>query len=250
MHCRRLGIAALGLSLVVHGGCRTASTTSRPEVDTRLPESKSSSAPLKPKQVADVQVAYGRTLERQGQEEAALRAYQDAVKSDPSRADAYARLAVLHDKRGKFAESAMYYDKALKASPGDPEVFCDKGYSLYLQHNLDAAETALRQAIALKPGFPRAHNNLGLVLGHKGRRSEALGEFAKAGCNLADAHLNLAFVLAVDGRWDEAQKQYALVLAADPKSEAARHGLKEVGRLAQRMPKGSDPGVMRTSVKR
>ena len=215
----------LAASLLIVAGCRTAATTSRPEVDASLQEGKSRTSAVSPKQAADVQVAFGRTLERQGQDDAAMRAYQDAVKQDPSRADALARLGVLYDKRAKFADSAGYYDKALEARPGDPDIFCDKGYSLYLQRKFNDAETALRQAIALRPEFPRAHNNLGLVLGHQGRRSEALAEFCKAGCNVTDAHLNLAFVMALDGRWDEARQQYSLVLAANPKSDAARQGL-------------------------
>jgi Flp pilus assembly protein TadD len=241
------GGLVLAMGLLALAGCRTVETTSRPEVDASFKEGRSKPRSVKPKQAADVQIAYGRTLERQGQDDAAIHAYQDAVKQDPRRADAYLRLAILHDKRGKFDESASYYQKALGASPGNPDVFCDKGYSLYLQRKLDAAEAALRQAIALRPEFPRAHNNLGLVLAHEGQRSAALAEFRKAGCSVADAHLNLAFVMAVEGRWEEAKKQYGLVLAANPKCEEARKGLKEVGQLARTMPVRADAGVVRAS---
>src|SRR5262245_1499918 len=66
-------------------------------------------------QVADVQVALGRELEKRGQVEEAIQAYTlapekgpdgDGVRAKPTsparRADACARLAVLHDRQGKF----------------------------------------------------------------------------------------------------------------------------------------------------
>jgi Tfp pilus assembly protein PilF len=208
----------------------------RHETETTLSSRSEERSKLRPSQTADVQIAFAKTLERQDKDEDAIRVYKEAVKNDPSRADAHLRLAVLHDKSAKFAESAAYYQKALAASPGDPEVFCDKGYSLYLQRKLPDAEAALRQAIALKPDFPRAHNNLGLVLGHARRSSEALAEFRKAGNVSQDAHLNLAFVMTLDERWDEARKEYNVALAIDPASEPAKTGLKELDRLHTRVP--------------
>ena len=78
-----------------------------------------------------------------------MAAYGEAVERDGSRADAYARMAVLHDKQGKFRESAELYRKALSGAPGDPDIFCDMGYSFYLQRRWAEAEMNLRQAIAL-----------------------------------------------------------------------------------------------------
>src|SRR5215210_7793225 len=105
-----------------------------------------------------------------------MAAYQDALRRDAHRADAYLRLAVLNDRQGKFSESAELYQQALSARPGDPDIYSDKGYSLYLQRRWAEAEMSLRQAIVLKPDHARAHNNLGLVLAHTGRLEPALEE--------------------------------------------------------------------------
>ena len=109
------------------------------------------------------------------------RRIHEALKNDPHRADANQRLAVVHDRLGRFQESAGYYAKALAAAPGDAEIFCDKGYSLYLQRRWAEADMCLRQAIALKPRLARAHNNLGLLLARDGKVDEALAEFRAAG---------------------------------------------------------------------
>ena len=106
------------------------------------------------RQDANVQVAMGRTAELEGDFDTAMAAYHEALKNDPHRADANQRLAVVHDRMGEFKESAPYYAKALAVAPGDAEIFCDKGYSLYIQHRWAEADVCLRQAIALKPKLP------------------------------------------------------------------------------------------------
>src|SRR5580704_2555639 len=88
---------------------------------------------LSAQQKADVQVAYGRSLEKSGLLQPAMTAYEDALKQNPQRVDALVRLAVLSDQEGKFAKSLALYQKALALRPGDPDLFCNMGYSLYLQ---------------------------------------------------------------------------------------------------------------------
>lgn len=218
---RRAGILLLGLAGL--GGCH---------VPDLLPGNGENPSGLSPPQVADVQVAMGRSLEKRGEEDRAMSAYLDAVKQDPSRADALTRLAVLYDEQGRFASSRTAYEKALAAQPGSPDLYCDMGYSLYLQHHLAEAEMNLRQAIALAPDHRRAHNNLGLVLAHGGREDEALAEFRRAGCTEADARNNLAFALTLNGRTPEARQQYEQALAAEPSSAAAKKAIQELDALA------------------
>ena len=152
---------------------------------------------------------------------------------------------------GKFNESSPYYEAALKASPGDPEIFCDRGYSLCLQGRDTEAETALRQAIAKKPDMPRAHNNLGLLLGRSGRAPEALTEFRKAGCPEADAELNLAFALGQNRRWSEAKEHVEIARSLGANLPNVKEGVAEIDALIARAEAaptslaGSDPAVLR-----
>src|SRR5262245_22619773 len=176
-------VAALGLGVLA--GCQHGAPRGNPGA--LLSDSRETPPRLKPNQVADVQMALGRSAEQRGDLAQAAAFYQQTLKQDLDRADAWHRLAVVHDRQGKFRESAEMYRKALAARPGDPAVFCDIGYSCYLQGRFAEATMNLRQAIVLQPDNSRAHNNLGLVLARCGQEVEALAEFRKGGCNEADA---------------------------------------------------------------
>ena len=227
--------AACVFALVLATGCQQ--TPWHREKKTNTPEDKLAVRPqMTPDQSADVKVALAQSLEQQGELTPAIDLYQQVLKQAPKRVDAMTRLAVLHDQRGEFNASAPLYQKALKSHPNDPDLLCNRGYSLYLQGRFPEAESSLRQAIARNPDHARAHNNLGLLLGRTGHPSESIQEFAKAGCGSADAHLNLAFALTLERRWNDARAQYQLALASDPKSERAKNGLRNLEILAQKEP--------------
>jgi Tfp pilus assembly protein PilF len=190
--------------------------------------------PLEARQVADIQVSLGQTLEKRGDYEQAEAAYREAVKQAPTRGDAWARLAVLDDRQGKFAESAECYRKAMELQGASASLCNNQGYSLYLQRRWAEAERSLRQALALDPANKRAHNNLGLLLAHAGQDPEGLSEFRQAGCTEAEAHANVALARAMEGDRDGALAHYERAAAIDPNSVSARRGLKQMRELVAR----------------
>jgi Flp pilus assembly protein TadD len=191
-------------------------------------------------QVADVKIAYGRTLEKRGAPDQARATYLEALKLDSSRADACARLGVLCDQQCKFDEANSWHCKAVAGQPKNPDFQCNAGYSLYLQGNLIEAEKSLRKCLELAPEHARGHNNLGMILGRMDRCQEALAEFHRAGCNEADAQANLAYALTLERRWAEAEACYQRALAADPSSTASLKGLQELHDLMAK----ADPSVL------
>lgn len=235
-------------AVILLSGCRTPSNAPK----TSWVGQPKADKPITSSQEADLQISMGRVAERQGNLEEAMACYRSALNHDKHRTDAYARLAVLHDKQGKFRESAELYQKALASRPGDPEIFCDLGYSMYLQRRWAEAEMNLKQAIALKPEFPRAHNNLALIMVQDNRLDEALAEFTKGGSQPSQAHRNVAFALTMDQRWETARAEYQRALELDPASELARSSLNELNALVARraparQPIEQDSKVMRAS---
>jgi Tfp pilus assembly protein PilF len=223
------GLAALGLALLA--GCQH---------DPYRPIGPQPGAPdpnvrLTPPQVADVQVAMGRTLEGRGNAAEAAQAYLEALKRDPNRVDAIMRLAILYAQQGQLEDSTELYNRALKLQPKNPDIFCNLGYSLYLSHHWTEAEQALRQCLALKSDHACAHNNLGLLLARTERDKEALAEFRLAGCSEADARANLAYAVALKGDLKQARQDYEQALALQPNSDAARKGLADVVAVSARM---------------
>jgi len=241
-HAILITLLALGLSGCQQLGSLWNKTPSK-EAPARAAQSTAGlewTGPVKPEQKADVQMAVARSLENQGQTDQAIKVYLEVVKKDNRRVDACHRLALLYDKKGDGESARTYYQIALKKDPKNANLLCDFGYSCYLRKQWADAETGFRRAIALDPNHARAHNNLGLLLARTNRPSEALQEFAKAGCTEAPARSNLAFALSLEGRLPEAEKQFELALAADPNLKTAREGL---ARLRSARATGDTSGV-------
>ena len=220
-------IAILGISLLP--GCvhldETAQSPPRPPTITEpTPE-------LSNQQAAEVHVGLGRSLEQRGDLSQAMASYQEAQKRDPNCLAACLRLGALYDRQGKSQESAAQYARAVKIAPKNADVYCDLGYSLYLQRNWADAECNLRKAISLKADHSRARNNLGLVLARTDRLDEAAAEFREGGCSAPGAYVNVAFALTLDRRWQEAKLQYEHALAVDPSCQPAREGLSSLEKL-------------------
>ncbi len=249
----RIGRVLAAGALVGLAGCQQVPP--RPGASSPLGwgnQPKGAETTITPAQEADVQISMGRAAEHQGDLEQAMAAYRAALERDHRRADAYARLAVLHDKQGKFRESAELYRKALAVQPGDPDIFCDMGYSFYLQRRWAEAEMNLRQSIAINPDHRRAHNNLALLLVRDSRLEDALAEFRKAGNEPVQAHMNLAFALTIDQRWESARTEYERALAIDPSCELAKVRLDQLNTLVAKResPDGArrDPAPLTTAV--
>ena len=234
-------VLAVG-ALIGLAGCQHApSRPSTPSVLGMGNESSGRGATITAAQEADVQISLGRAAEQQGNLDQAMVAYRSAVDRDGRRADAYARMAILNDKQGKFRESAELYRKALALQPGSPDIFCDMGYSFYLQRRWAEAEINLRQSIAINPEHQRAHNNLALLLVRDSRLDDALAEFRKAGNTLVQAHMNMAFALTTDQRLESARSEYERALALDPSNQLAKARLDQLSALVAKQEPASRP---------
>ncbi len=200
--------------------------------------SAATSEPLSAEQKADMQIVFAKTMEKQERLEEARDMYLKALEADPNRADAYHRLALIHDRQGESQTAANYYQQALQRDPENPELHCDLGYSCYLQQRWQQAEASLRHAIALSPELRRAHNNLGLLLARSGRDQEALEAFARAGCDRAQAHANLAHAMMLSDRWNEAEVEFQRALETNPNLSTARDGLASLRSLLAKQQSG------------
>jgi tetratricopeptide (TPR) repeat protein len=200
---------------------------------------------LQPNQKADIQLAMARSAESAGEMDKAIQAYLEVIDQGGAQAEVYHRLALLHDKKGDPATAQTYYREALALAPEAAQVYCDYGYSCYLDGRLPEAEECLRRAIELQPDFARAHNNLGILLARSGRENEALYAFSYAGASECQARLNLACALLSDGRVAEANRELELVGRLDPagaQTDVTRlRGLIQKTQLAAAQPAGRSP---------
>jgi tetratricopeptide (TPR) repeat protein len=212
---------------------RSAGADQAPSVSTRTDFHEKATE----RQKFQVHIDFGRAFEAQGNIDAALVEYQDALKVVENKrrgsfraadeALAHRRMGGAMDRQGRFAQAETHYKNALKISPNDAKAWNDAGYSYYLQGRWADAEQALKTAVRLAPNDERIRTNLGLTLAAEGRTTEALPLLSQSNGE-AIGHINLGYLLAASGQLDLARKQYASALALRPDLTVARRALAQI----------------------
>ncbi|MGO9601064.1 MAG: tetratricopeptide repeat protein [Isosphaeraceae bacterium] len=196
-----------------------------------------------------VHIDLGRVFESQGNHEAALMEYEQALEAcqkksvgrsrSADEALVHRRIAGSLDRLGRFAQAELHYKKAIKLSPKDAKIWNDAGYSYYLQGRWADAARTLKTAAKLAPENSRILTNLGLTLAAAGKTQEALPLLSQYSGD-AIGHANLGFLLAATGQVDMARQQYLQALALRPSMSLARRALQQLDRAA---PEGSTNAV-------
>jgi protein O-GlcNAc transferase len=140
--------------------------------------------------------------------------------------EVYARALEL-ESRGQAAEALSLLWEAAALAPRDPDIQNRLGEALDRIGALDAAIDAFRRALADRPDFPKAANNLILALVRAGRGGEAV---ARATVLAAEAHDDpgRVFTLALaqsEQDVEAAIKTFRRVLQLAPRHTLARYNL-------------------------
>jgi len=122
-----------------------------------------------------------RGVELEGQaQEAACRAYEEAIRLDPSLAEAHVNVGRLYHEAHKLKEAEASYRQALQHCP-DLVVACyNLGVVLEDQGRNAAAISAYQRALQLDPCFRAAHCSLAELYERLGRAKDALRHYAAA----------------------------------------------------------------------
>jgi Flp pilus assembly protein TadD len=103
------------------------------------------------------------------------------------------------DKLGRHDEARRYYASALRIMPDEPSVLSNLGMSYVLTKELAKAEAELRRAYASARADSRIRQNLALVVGLQGRFDEA-ETIVKADLPADEAEANVAYLKQMLGR--------------------------------------------------
>jgi Flp pilus assembly protein TadD len=101
--------------------------------------------------------------ERNGDVDAALVDYVEALRVQPDSADIRARIGALHERRGDLASARQAYEDALKIDPRSAPALQGLGLILLKSHQPDAARSVLQRAVAIDPSLWRAQVGLGVL---------------------------------------------------------------------------------------
>ncbi|WP_292614316.1 tetratricopeptide repeat protein, partial [Nitrobacter sp. 62-13] len=108
------------------------------------------------------------------------------------------------DKLGRHDEARRYYESALRIAPDEPSVLSNLGMSYVLTKELPKAEEVLRRAYASARADSRIRQNLALVVGLQGRFDEA-ESIVKADLPADEAEANVAYLKQMLGRGGNAR---------------------------------------------
>ncbi len=147
----------------------------------------------------------GREFYRNDEDPQAAEAFEQAVKLDPTLAEAHFRLGMTNDALGKAKEAEEAYRKA---------VACYKKYLATPEHSKD----------------PEAHYNLGQTYAGLHLYSEAVKEYRQATRITPDdaaIHYDLGRALMKLAQYDEAAEAFARSLELDPQNYRAEDELAE-----------------------
>lgn len=172
--------------------------------------------------------ALGWTLFQDGRSAEAVAEYERALALDPKHAKAHNNLALAQVELGHFAEAAEHFAASLAIEP-KAEIYSDLGF---VKARLGRPEDALadyRKALELDPNCASAHFNLAVTYVQAGALDQAESHYRQAlpGRPTAEVHNGLAYVLARQGRTDEAIAEFRAAIAADPKFVPAYNNLAE-----------------------
>ncbi|HLY46731.1 MAG TPA: tetratricopeptide repeat protein [Stellaceae bacterium] len=179
------------------------------------------------------------------QREAALEAFDRALRLRPDDPQALSNRSVVLGELGRFAEALACldralasrsdfpeawsnrgnalrgllrhdealanYDRALALQPLYPEAWSNRGNALYDTRRFEEALASYDRALAINPGYAPALSNRGVVLSALRRQEEALASFDKALSiepHYADCHHNRGLLLLLHGRFAEGWREY------------------------------------------
>ena len=130
---------------------------------------------------------------------------------------------IAYMEAGQYTPALRELIEAEKNNPRDPRIQYFLGLSYYGKGLTREAEEAMKKAISLKPDYPEAHNQLGMIYAESGRLDEAVSEFRQALANLlyetpSFAMNNLGWAYYKQGKYNEAIAQYEEILKRDPAS--------------------------------
>ncbi|MEN3791882.1 tetratricopeptide repeat protein [Fulvimarina sp. MAC3] len=157
----------------------------------------------------DVLAAYGKALAAAGDLSKALDTIRRAQTPDYPDWRLYSAEGAILDQMGKSAEARALFEKALVLKPNEATVLSNLGMSYLLADDLPSAERYLRAALQQPDSDARIRQNLALVIGLQGRFEEA-EKVAAGALSPEEARGNVAFLremLSQNNTWSKLKQE-------------------------------------------
>lgn len=148
----------------------------------------------------------------------AVKAYGDAIYSDPTNPSNYVALARLQVITGDYDEAITNCQNALLKNPNNPLAHAVMGWAMGFQEKFGEAEIEIKKALSLDPNNALAYAYLAEVLVNQGdynlydRAAEASKQALQLGPNLMETHRARGIVLLNTQNLEEALQEFQTAL--------------------------------------
>jgi tetratricopeptide (TPR) repeat protein len=103
--------------------------------------------------------------------------YQSAVKIDSTMSKVWVNMGLAYADAGKRPQARHALEKAIEVNPKDVLAYCHLGYLDHMSGNLSDAMVMYKQALSIDPNSAQAHYNLGLAFAEQKIFNEAVREW-------------------------------------------------------------------------
>jgi serine/threonine-protein kinase len=173
----------------------------------------------------------GNALRELGRFDAAIAAFEEAIRLKPDLAEAHSNLASVLSARGDYDQALLALRRSLEIDPKNPVALANLGDVLRSLGRPHEAIDACRESIKVDPNYYGARVNLGDALVDVGRPDEAAAEFQTALALKPDdhhAHTGLGMAWDALGRLDDAAAEYRRAIELQPDYHFAHSNLGNV----------------------
>jgi len=169
----------------------------------------------------------GVALQQMNNADGAKSEFQKAIQCKPDYVGAYSDLGGLLDDMHDYDGAIAQFKKALALKPDDANTLYNLGVTYGDKGDYDSAIRAYREVKRLDPSKLEARQNLGAALMHKDPAAAIteLRELAAVAPDWPLCHQCLAIAYSRTGRPEEAEKEYAVAIKADPANPELYTGL-------------------------
>jgi len=178
---------------------------------------------------------------------------QRAVEMDPSLWRAWNAIGSYYDTKGAWPEAVAAYDAALAERPEDAMIYNNRGFSYFMQGQLEEAIADLQRALQLDPELDPARANLRLALAWSGRYVHALAGVADR--DMPEVLNNIGYVAMMRGDLENAEAYLLRAMEVDPsfnekawRNLAYLRNLKELGSIEPPAPAVLPPETMAETI--
>jgi len=152
----------------------------------------------------DVDIAYAKALAASGRFDQALNVVNNSIRPETPDWNALSVKGAILDQMGRNQQARAIYTQAITLAPDEAAPEANLGLSYAMTGELGKAETHLRRALTKRGASSLIRQNLALVLGLQGRFDEARAIY-RAELSPDQVEANMAYIrtlLTQKNRWD------------------------------------------------